>query len=301
MSESMFGEVRTDVSWKRRSLDENELQGKRVAVVGGTGGIGQAMAQAMLAKGADVTIIGRTFRDKKHPRLKFLHADLSNLAAARKLAKELEPETLDILLMTQGIFAGKKRQTNAEGIELDMAVSHLSRSVMLHEMAQSLGVGRKDQTVKARVFIWGLPGPKKSATVDDFNSNNYVWHVAHANTVVANEALVLDAAQSYPNLNIYGMNPGIISSEIMSGYLGNGLLLKLQQTIMGVIFQSADQYAAKHLPLLVSDDLEDHSGAMFGRYADFIKGNSMLADPIYLAKVTAESEALIKRGLARSS
>ncbi len=68
-------------------------------------------------------------------------------------------------------------------------------------------------------------------------------------------------------VNFYGMNPGIIKSNIMSGVLGdNSVLLKIQQTVMGILFQSAEQYAKKITPLLVSPDIEQYSGAMFGRH-----------------------------------
>ena len=44
-----------------------------------------------------------------------------------------------MLFMTQCIFAGKKRLSNSEGIELDMAISYLSRYVILNEIVNCLG------------------------------------------------------------------------------------------------------------------------------------------------------------------
>ena len=87
----------------------------------------------------------------------------------------------------------------------------------------------------------------REATLDDFNSEkNYRWPVAHSNTVVVNESLVIDSAERFPLINFYGMNPGIINSNIMSGVFGdNSILLKIQQAVIGVIFQSAEQYAKK--------------------------------------------------------
>ena len=40
-----------------------DLSSRRVAVVGGTGGLGRALARLMAARGAEVTVAGRTFRD----------------------------------------------------------------------------------------------------------------------------------------------------------------------------------------------------------------------------------------------
>ena len=45
-----------------------------MAIIGGTGGIGQALAKAMAADGANVTVVGRTFRDAGTENLQFMKA-----------------------------------------------------------------------------------------------------------------------------------------------------------------------------------------------------------------------------------
>lgn len=282
-----------------RHLTKDALSGMQIAVGGGTNGIGRALAPALVAKGADVLVTGRTFRDHHLPGLHFLQVDLSSLKSARTVAQQLPAATLDLLVLTQGIFAGRQRQTNVEGIELDMAVSHLSRFVMVHAVAERFGTNRGVDRPKPRVFIMGFPGQEQRATVDDFNSERtYSWNAAHLNTVVGNEALVLDCAERYPSVNFYGLNPGIMKSNIMSGVLGEGTVaLKLQQTIIGLLFQSVEQYAEKILPLLVSPDIEAYSGSMFGRHSDPIRSNAALSDKSYLMKVTHESEKLAQQGL----
>ena len=273
----------------------DSLAGKRVAVIGGTNGLGRAIALEFIAKGAEVLVVGRTFRDQGIPRLRFLPADLSEIETAQSLAEKLPVETLDILLMTHGIFAGKPRRTNAAGIELDLATSSLSRVVILREVADRMGKNRVNPSARPRIFVWGFPGGKRTATLNDLNSEQqYRWSVAHSNGVVVNEALVLDSAVRYPSVNFYGMNPGIISTDIMTGVFGkNAVLLKLQQAVVGLLFQSAPQYARRIAPLLVSADLEPYSGAMFGRHGDPILSNPVLADQSYLERVMAEAEKLL--------
>ena len=47
----------------------------------------------------------------------------------------------------------------------------------------------------------GFPGTDQTGSIDDFNSERtYSLMTAHSNTVVGNEALVLDAAARYPAL-----------------------------------------------------------------------------------------------------
>ena len=60
----MFGIKRKDLTWTRWNLAQNELLGKKVAVIGGTNGLGRAIAKSLASKGAEVIVIGRTFRDQ---------------------------------------------------------------------------------------------------------------------------------------------------------------------------------------------------------------------------------------------
>ncbi len=223
---SNSGTKRNDLEWTRLNLNENSLKDKKIAIVGGTGGLGRAIALEFISKGAEVIVVGRTFRDQDVPRLNFIKADLSEMKKVRSLAKELPAENLDILIMTQGIFAGKQRKINSTGIELDMATSFLSRFVLLREIADRIGKNRSNSGIKPRVFVWGFPGGERKATLDDFNSEkNYRWAIAYSNTLVGNESLVLDSAERFPSINFYGMNPGIISSNIMAGVPGEKSIL----------------------------------------------------------------------------
>jgi NAD(P)-dependent dehydrogenase (short-subunit alcohol dehydrogenase family) len=294
---SMFGTVRRDWDWSRRRLGPQELRGRTMAVIGGTNGVGRAIVNEAVSKGAEVWVVGRTFRDRPDPRVHFVAADLSSLRTARDVVSSLPVPSLDIVVMTQGIFAGRGRKVNEDGIELDMAVSHLSRSVMVREMAPVIGSARTDGSLAPRIFVMGFPGGLREATLDNFNSERpYVWEKAHSNTVVGNEALVLESAERYPNVRFYGLNPGIMKSNIMGGLLGEGSVFHIaQQTVIGIIFQSVEQYAAKILPLLFAPDIDGQTGAMFDRNANPIFGNPYLTDRTYRMRVTEASEALIGR------
>ena len=107
------------------------LTGKRVVIVGGTDGLGRAIATLAAARGAEVTVVGRTFRDEGVKGLTFVKADLSSMKEAARLGRELAVESTDVLLLTTGIIAAKQREVTAEGLERDMAISYLSRLVVL--------------------------------------------------------------------------------------------------------------------------------------------------------------------------
>lgn len=68
-----------------------DLAGKKVVVVGGTAGLGQAIANAAAAKGAATTVVGRSFKDAGVSGVSFEKADLSRMSEAVRIGRELRP------------------------------------------------------------------------------------------------------------------------------------------------------------------------------------------------------------------
>ena len=64
-------------------------RGKEIAIVGGTNGIGRALARKFAAHGARVIVVGRTFRDQGVERLRFIPANLSEMKQAQRVAEDL--------------------------------------------------------------------------------------------------------------------------------------------------------------------------------------------------------------------
>ena len=296
------GRPRKDLVRHHGALVPRALEGMNIAIVGGTNGIGHALALGVLAKGARVKIVGRTSRNAATPGLSFVAADLSSMAAARRVAQDLSASSLDVLVFTNGVMAGRQRRVTSEGIEYDLAVSYLSRYIILREVASTLGEARPMPARKPRVFLMGFPGTDQTGSVDDFNSERaYSLMTAHSNTVVGNEALVLDAAARYPALNAYGLNPGLVKSNIRAAILGDRTILqKIMETFIGLTFPSADTYAARIAPLLVAEELEDHSGAMFNSRGEAIEASRAMKDPSFITRVIDASEELANRALGRA-
>ena len=143
-------------------FDTLALAGKRLLVVGGTGGIGRAVALSAATRGAAVTVVGRTFKDAGATNVSFVKGDLSSMVAARALGKELA--TADVIAFTNGTTPTNKREVTSEGIEKDMATSALSRLVLLREMWPRLAPG-------TRIFVWGMPGNGIAGVrLDDLNA-----------------------------------------------------------------------------------------------------------------------------------
>jgi NAD(P)-dependent dehydrogenase (short-subunit alcohol dehydrogenase family) len=283
------------LSWQHVDAVSLNLQGKKAIVIGGTGGLGRAISQLLVARGADVIVVGQTFRDPNKRGLAFIRADLSLMAEAQRVAKQLPAETADVLLFTSGIFASPRRQESKEGLELDMAVSYLNRLVMLREMAPRLGKDRPAGAMRPRVFNMAYPGSGQIGTPDDLNAErSYKAIRQHMNTVAGNEILVLDAVSRYPQLDSFGLNPGLVKTNIRRNFLGGSMFFGLLEGFIGMLNPTPEQYAARIVPLLVTPDIEGRGGAMFNKKGQAILPSEGLTEA-YLRKFLAASEAMVAR------
>jgi hypothetical protein len=224
------------------------------------------------------------------------------MSEAQRVAELLPAETLDLVIFTTGVMAGPKREETVEGIERDMAISFLSRMLILRQIAPRLGKDRPQTANRPRVFVMGFPGVGQKGDAENLNAEKtYSRWATHMNTVAGNEMLILDAARRYPNATFFGLNPGFVSTNIRSNLFGGkGALYRLVETLTGLLAPSADAYAERIAPLLVSADIEGRSGAMFDR-----KGRAILpSDGLqrdYVDRFLDASEALASRAGGRGS
>jgi NAD(P)-dependent dehydrogenase (short-subunit alcohol dehydrogenase family) len=275
------------------------LSGKKIAVIGGTKGIGQSLARLAALNGSEVTVVGRTFRDSglNEKYLGFQQADLSRMANAVIAAQSLPVEQLDYIAFTNGIVPGNTRVVTAEGVEQDMAVSALSRYVFIKTILPRL----KSNT---RIFIWGFPGTSgllKQTNLEDFNSErSYAggFGTAHMNTVALNEALVHYLASK--GIEAYGLNPGLIKSGIRDSVHGGsgGIMGTILESMIALFNPTAEDYVKKLLPVLLSSDLSLHKGAMFGQNADPIKPSPEFASTKLVTEWITAADMLATKALA---
>jgi NAD(P)-dependent dehydrogenase (short-subunit alcohol dehydrogenase family) len=281
------------------ALARLDLAGRTMLVVGGTDGLGRALARAALGRGARVTVVGRTFRDTPTEGLTFVRADLSSMREALKLGETLGGTRWDVVVLTTGIIAAKTREQTAEGIERDMAVSCLSRRAFLRGFLPGLAATSNAGSPRTRVFVMGFPGTGARGDVDDLNAErSYEAMAAHGNTIVGNEVMVLEGANTHPNARWFGLNPGLVKTNIRANYLGAGSFLhRAAEFLIGVLTSSPESYAARVVPLLFASDLESHNGVMFGAKAHAIQPSPPL-DPAYVSRFAAAMDALLDRALA---
>jgi NAD(P)-dependent dehydrogenase (short-subunit alcohol dehydrogenase family) len=288
--EAFNGKPRKDIHVSPGNARE-ALAGKKAIVVGGTDGIGRALARFLASHGASVTVVGRTFRDEGVANISFMKADLGSMKESQRVGRELAAD-VDYLFLTTGIMAAPTREETPEGLERDMAVSFLSRLVVLRELAPKL-------KQRARVYVMGFPGTGQTGDIDDLNSEKpYDGFRTHMYTVAGNEALVLDFAKRFPSLDFYGLNPGLIKTKIRSNYMGEGSLKhRLSEFFIGLVTPTPEKYVDRMMPLLVSKDIEGKSPLHFNAKGQPIEATAAMVADGYATRFIEASEKLVERAL----
>ncbi|QID86347.1 hypothetical protein GRS66_008971 [Saccharomyces pastorianus] len=302
----MFWKKDPSVTWERKHINNIDFSYLNVAIIGGTGGIGRAISRELAQRDAKVTVVGQTFKDEDlADKIKFVKADLSLVSECKRISHsdEIPYEKLTHLIFTTGIIASRQRQATSEGLEKDMAVSYLSRYIIFHDVAKRLGTNRTKKDDLPKVFIAGFPGNGQLGDPDDLNSDekNYSAYATHTNTVAANECLVLDATDRYTNIDTFGLNPGIIKTNIRSNLLGSNTYIgRIAEWIISWTFQSAETYAKMICTLIVSPAIESRSGTMFSNKGDAILPTPGLTKNV-VEKFMENSELLVEKALQNQS
>lgn len=143
----------------------------------------------------------------------------------------------------------------------------------------------------------GFPGAGEKGNVDDPNSEStYKAIRTHMNTVAGNEALVLDAATRYEHFDVFGLNPGLIKTDIRANLFGgNGTLRhRFFETVIGWMTPSAETYASRIVPLLGAAELEGRSGALFNKKGTAIRPSNGFDDGFVGRWMTASEQLVAK-------
>ncbi|KAJ1549523.1 hypothetical protein HK405_014203 [Cladochytrium tenue] len=134
------------------------LLGRNAVVVGGTRGIGGAVAELLAAAGASVLVAGSdpatgaaaverlraVAADNQQQRLEFRQLDASSMVACKEFADAVAAEPavakdgLHVLVMSAGhVNVGSRKETR-EGLEMTFALNYLSKFVVTNRLLPSL-------------------------------------------------------------------------------------------------------------------------------------------------------------------
>ena len=119
--------------------DIRDQSGKLAVVTGATGGLGLETALDLAGAGAEVILVGRNpakGRDAlslikgrhRNAVVRFEQVDLADLASVKAFADRMlaEGRPIDLLINNAGVMALPKRQTTADGFEMQFGTNYLS-------------------------------------------------------------------------------------------------------------------------------------------------------------------------------
>src|SRR5882724_2481191 len=111
--------------------------GRTAVITGATGGLGYKAALALAKAGSGVILTGRDDRKEQSAiekisrevtgaRVSYEHLDLASLASVANFAQWMHArQSLDLLINNAGIMALHRRQTTADGFEMQFGTNHL--------------------------------------------------------------------------------------------------------------------------------------------------------------------------------
>jgi NAD(P)-dependent dehydrogenase (short-subunit alcohol dehydrogenase family) len=247
------------------------VQGKHILITGATNGIGLAAAQALVALGVNVAIVGR---DETRTRVAAaaigaaakgatvttLVADLASQAAVRKLAAEVLARCprLDVLVNNAGAMYGTRRLSQ-DGIELTWAVNHLALFLLT-----SLLLDRLKASAPARI-ITTASGAHQGAHIpfDDVNAErDYRSFGRYGETKLANILFTAELARRLEGTGITAncYHPGLVATGFNRG---NGLLTDIGMATLNLVARTPAVGADTLVWLATSADAANVSGRFF--------------------------------------
>ncbi|KAI8665372.1 hypothetical protein LRP88_04122 [Fusarium phalaenopsidis] len=190
----------------------------RTLVVGGTGGIGYAIASRLAAESSSSTVIisGRNKpQDIPHANMEFRPLDASSMRAIKDYTaayKATKPPALDYLVLSQGIGTMAGRTETAEGIDNKMALHYYGKQLLIRELLPVL----KDDA-KILIVLDGKRGNPSSLIWDDLDlKSNFSLANAAAHCISMTDAMVQAFAtqQAGSKRHFVHAYPGFVRTEI---------------------------------------------------------------------------------------
>lgn len=213
-----------------------ELRGKIVAITGANTGIGQATAAALAARGATVLLCCRdqakaeaalakvrevarnTGAEAAADTAAIVELDLSSLAAVRRAAATILDgwERLDVLINNAGVVP-LRRQTSADGYELQFAVNHLGHFLLTNLLLDRLLTTAAKHGEARVVNVSSVMHRRGRLDFEtDHDPARYNPITAYGRSKLANLLFTRALANRYGprGLRAYAVHPGPVATDI---------------------------------------------------------------------------------------
>ena len=280
---------------------------KTALVVGGTNGIGKAIAANLAARGVATVIAGRS-RDKTEAVAReigaaaWLVVDVNQQADVGRFAAEVASTYahLDYLVLTAAQLFNSPR-LNADGVQELLALNHLWRFQLTGLLKDVLAAAPDG----ARVLNVGGAGRNADVFFDDpnFQRRGFSVIAATGQAQQLNDVLAVEAQRRWGGLGhgiqFHVVMPGMVNSHPGKSIDAGFLFSFMYNWVLHWVKKTPEATAVQLVPLLL-----DPVGARGGKLWDAPNNSSRpvveltpaarVVDPAYIAKCWALCESLIK-------
>jgi NAD(P)-dependent dehydrogenase (short-subunit alcohol dehydrogenase family) len=201
------------------------LQNKIALVTGANTGMGKVVATELARRGATVILVARDRGRGEaaraeiaaatgNPSIDLRLADLSALAEVRRLAQEVAAgyPQLHILVNNAGAIL-RRRQETADGLEMNMAINHLSSFLLTNLLLDTLRAG-----APARVVHVASNAMSRAMNLDDLQSaRKYASLAAYGQSKLAMVLCTYALARRLDGagVTVNALHPGITGTQII--------------------------------------------------------------------------------------
>jgi len=266
MSETKRGWTAADIpSQKGRSV-----------IITGTGGLGYETAMALAAKGAEVTLAGRSAAKGEaavknirtavsSANIRFEELDLASLASVEAFGARMlkQRQSLDILINNAGVMMPPTRKITKDGFELQFGTNYLGHFALTAHLMPLLRQGNKPRVV----HVSSISHRSGSINFEDLQSERvYKAGAAYGQSKIANILFALElqrrskaagwGVQSFP------VHPGISRTELLLNGAGPNSIMGFVRRFGSIFFQPVAQGALPSLFAATSPDAAD--GTYYG-------------------------------------
>lgn len=261
-------------AWTTRDIPDQS--GKLAVVTGATGGLGLETALGLAGAGAEVVLAGRNPQKgraaeilirQRHrgAKVRFEQVDLAQLAMVSDFAHRLLAigQPVDILVNNAGLMAPRKRQTTADGFELQFGTNYLSHFALTARLLPLLTAG------KARVVqLSSIAHRSGQIRLDDLNSEpGYQPFPVYAQSKLAMLMFAIELdRRSRANgwdLTSVAAHPGLARTDLVENGPAAGANAALTSTIKLVVGMLGHSAAAGALPTLMAATMPGVQGGQY--------------------------------------
>lgn len=260
---------------------------KNIIIIGGTDGIGQALAE-QLVDTHHVLIVGRNqqkgkaFVTEHGKNAHFIAADISLLARLPELVDQFKTKfkQVDYVVHCADVLTTKRSDTS-EGLEVSIAVNYYSRVLINHLLINAESAYHPEKII--HIAAAGFPPGKKFAKNFPPAKTTSAFR-AHGYGQMANDFYGLYIRDAFQQLGtqINILNPGMVDTDIRrKGHfpLFFRLLGPLMEFVLSPVMKSPEEYARIPLSILNDESPVARQNVLINPKGKGIKGNRVLNDP----------------------